>query len=78
MKLSAYIDGVSETSSRRWGRRLMCWSASGDASLAFARSATVSVQALKFGGNSHQPVGLVSGIPANGGSPGREGNKTAR
>ena len=36
--------------------------------LSLAMSATISVQAEKFGGNDTQPMGLVRGMPTNGGS----------
>ena len=40
---------------------------------ALARSATVSMHALKFGGNKHQPMGFVNSILTRGASPGRDG-----
>ena len=70
--------GDSARSSRRCGVARAVATATRSARSAFARSATVSVHALKFGGEEHQPMGLVRGIPTNGGSPALEGKRTAK
>ena len=76
--VTSFVMGiVSETVSSRCGDALASVSAPGCCNVAFARSATVSVQAQKFGGDDTHPIGFVRGIPTRGGSPGRVGRRTA-
>ena len=80
--LAVAIDGMSsrgvlEMVSKQRGVRLAVACLDIFSKEALAMSATVSVHALKFGGNKHHPMGLVKGIRTRGASPGRDGNSTA-
>ena len=68
----------SETMSKRWGWLQVGIMTSLSLRSSFALSATVSVQAEKFGGEGIHPMGFVMGIPIRDGSFFCVGNNTAR
>ena len=68
---------VSEMVSKRYGVRLAVACLVGFSKEALAMSTTVSVHALKFGGDKHHPMGFVNSISTKDASPGRDGNSTA-
>ena len=68
---TSWLDtGVSGRASNWWGVFQAKDLVTGLRNASLARSAMVSVHAQEFGGDEVQPIGIVSGIPTKGGSPG--------